>query len=283
MNNATPQAPSSGSVLFIPHGGGPLPLLRDPGHEVLVRFLEEIGPTLGTPEAILLISAHWEASVATLTSGKSPGLIYDYYGFPEPAYDIRYPAPGHPTLATQVHGLLTQSGMNAKLDPQRGFDHGMFVPLKILFPDARIPCVQLSLLKSLDPSAHLRMGKALAPLRQENILVIGSGLSFHNMHALMSPHSGIADPKNDAFERWLVDTCTNPALDSAEREERLIRWQKAPFARYCHPREEHLLPLHVCCGLADQVGQQVYHGTVMGKRASAFLWSTHPSTASGGR
>ncbi|MDI1231730.1 MAG: class III extradiol ring-cleavage dioxygenase [Methylobacter sp.] len=148
-------------VLFIPHGAGPLPLLGDKGHQELIDFLKEIVPSLGTPSAILVISAHWEADKATITSGSHPSLLYDYYGFPVEAYEIEYPALGDPVLAEKIFHLLQQSGIEARLDDQRGFDHGLYVPLKIMFPDATVPCVQLSLINDLEPEAHIKLGKAL--------------------------------------------------------------------------------------------------------------------------
>jgi aromatic ring-opening dioxygenase catalytic subunit (LigB family) len=172
-----------GKVLFIPHGGGPLPLLGDKGHHELVEFLTRIAPTLARPSAILLISAHWEEDRATITSGETPALIYDYAGFPDEAYKIKYPALGNTQLAEKIFNLLQNNGVEAKLDNNRGFDHGLFVPLKIMFPDGSIPCVQLSLLSNLAPKAHIRIGKALSELRNENLLIIGSGFSFHNMSA----------------------------------------------------------------------------------------------------
>jgi len=129
-------------VLFIPHGGGPLPLLGDESHLALVRFLKEITLSLPLPSSILIISAHWEEDKVTITNGKRPSLIYDYYGFPKEMYQIEYPAPGDPVLADKIYKLFQDSGIEAKLDEQRGFDHGMFVPLKIMFPEAEIPCVQ---------------------------------------------------------------------------------------------------------------------------------------------
>ncbi|MGZ8881699.1 MAG: DODA-type extradiol aromatic ring-opening family dioxygenase, partial [Methylosarcina sp.] len=170
-------------VLFIPHGGGPLPLLGDKEHQTLVHFLQEIAPSLGRPSAIVLISAHWEENIATITSGPSPSLIYDYYGFPEETYRIQYPAPGSPGLADKIFRLLQQSGISTRLDDQRGFDHGLFVPLKIMFPRVDIPCVQLSLVNNLDPATHIGIGKALAELRKDKVLIIGSGFSFHNLKA----------------------------------------------------------------------------------------------------
>ncbi len=258
-------------VLFIPHGGGPLPLLGDPGHQQLVDFLRGISSIIPTPSAICIISAHWEAEVATITSGVSPSLIYDYYGFPDEAYAINYPAPGTPKLAKKIFAALQQNGIGAHLDKQRGFDHGLFVPLKLMFPDAEIPCVQLSLVSNLDPATHIEIGKALRPLRQENVLFIGSGFSFHNMRAFFASDRGL-DKQNAAFEEWLIDTCTHPAYAFAERSARLVVWDQASAARYCHPREEHLLPLHVCAGLSDAAAELLFDGDVLGKKTCGFIW-----------
>jgi len=259
-------------VLYIPHGGGPWPLLGDPAHRQLVDFLESIPRSLGTPSAIVLISAHWEEELPTLTGGRHPELLYDYYGFPPESYQIKYPAPGAPVLAKRIHTLLAEGGLQSRWDDQRGFDHGLFVPLKIMYPNADIPCVQLSLLSGLDPRAHLAMGKALASLRQENVLIIGSGFSFHNLRAFFAGPPGVPDQQNEAFNQWLIDTCTDDALSSIAREERLASWTNAPHARYCHPREEHLLPLHVCLGIAQTKARLVFDGKVLGKRTCAFLW-----------
>ena len=259
------------NVLFIPHGGGPLPLLGDNSHQEMVAFLKKITTTLGKPSAILIISAHWEEDKATITSGKAPSLIYDYSGFPDESYHIQYPALGSPALAEKIYNLLRDSGIEARLDDKRGFDHGVFVPLTIMFPEANIPCVQLSLLSNLEPKAHIQMGKALAGLRNDNVLVIGSGLSFHNMREFFQA-SGYPDEKNEAFERWLIDTCTDEQMTAHDREQQLETWTAAPFARYCHPREEHLLPLHVCYGFSNSAAELVFDGNVIGKKASAFLW-----------
>jgi len=258
-------------VLFIPHGGGPLPLLGDPGHQQLLDFLPGIAAKIPMPSAICVISAHWEESIATITSGTSPSLIYDYYGFLDAAYAIQYPAPGSPNLADKIFTALQQNGISVRLDEQRGFDHGLFVPLKLMFPDAQIPCVQLSLLSNLDPAAHIAIGKALRPLRQDKVLFIGSGFSFHNMRAFFTDNQGV-DEQNTAFQTWLMATCTDPKLSFAERTSRLIAWARAPGARYCHPREEHLLPLHVCAGLADETAELVFEGEILGKKACGFIW-----------
>ena len=238
----------------------------------MVDFLTSITPTFREPSAILVISAHWEEQKPTITSGESPSLIYDYYGFPEESYQIRYPAPGHPALAHDILRMLKEAGLGAELDDQRGFDHGLFVPLKIMYPAALIPCVQLSLVAGLDPEIHIRVGKALSEIRRQNVLILGSGFSIHNLRAFFSSGTSDQDSMNDAFQDWLRDTCTRTDVTSEERERALIQWKNAPFARFCHPREEHLLPLHVCYGIAGSASRVVFDGKVLGKRALGLLW-----------
>jgi len=257
------------SVLYIPHGGGPLPLLDHKGHQELIGFLNDIPEQLEVPEAIIVISAHWEQSIPTLLAGETPPLIYDYSGFAPEAYDIDYAAPGNPQLAQKIFSLLEKKGIHTQLDKRWGFDHGMFVPLKLMYPDAEIPCIQLSLINGLDPLQHINLGRALRELRDEKILVVGSGFSFHNMKTFGQP--GI-DPQNIEFDQWVVETMTDLHLSPAEREDRLIHWQKAPHARYCHPSEEHLLPLHVCYGITEMPARLVFNGNILGKKSCAFLW-----------
>jgi 4,5-DOPA dioxygenase extradiol len=270
MNNGSNFTPSP--VLYLSHGGGPLPLLGDKGHQNLINFIREVTPTLGMPSAILVISAHWEADQPTITSGPFPSLIYDYYGFPKESYEITYPAPGSPELANQIFNLLVNAGIDAKLDPQHGFDHGLFVPLKLMYPNATIPCVQLSLVNSLQAEEHIQIGRALADLRNENVLIIGSGFSFHNIKEIFAPSTAETQAMNKAFEQWLTDTCSSNQYSEDEREQRLVNWGGATGARYCHPREEHLLPLHVCYGVARSAAKQVFEMEIMGKMASAYLW-----------
>jgi len=259
------------SVLYVTHGGGPLPLLGEPSQAELTRFLQSITGQFSRPRAVLIVSAHWEKRYPTLTTGARPSLIYDYGGFPPESYTIEYPAPGSPELASEVAGLLNQAGMSAQTDSARGFDHGMFVPLKLMYPDADVPCVQLSLMESLDPEEHIRMGEALQPLLQEDVLILGSGSSFHNMRAMLTSGSGRDEAA--AFNDWLVDTCSNPELDSNARRRRLVDWESAPYARYCHPREEHLIPLHVCAGSAGgRNGKVVFNGRIMGLAMSSYYW-----------
>jgi 4,5-DOPA dioxygenase extradiol len=258
-------------IVYFSHGGGPLPILGDASHQAMLEFMKKLPAQLKKPDAILVVSAHWEESAATLMSASAPEMFYDYYGFPEEAYQITYPAPGSPALAERIAGLLQKNNVPARLDPQRGFDHGLFIPLKMMYPQADIPALQLSLLRGLSPSAHIALGKALRELMTENILVIGSGFSFHNMRAFGWEGPGKPDPANEAFQNWLIETCTAP-MPQTGREQRLVEWEKAPSARYCHPREEHLLPLHVCLGMADKPAKLVFDDQILGKRSVAFLW-----------
>lgn len=260
------------TVIFIPHGGGPLPLMGDPGHAGLVRFLREYPAGIDRPDAIVVFSAHWEEDEIAITAAAAPPLLFDYYGFPAQTYEYRYPAPGHPQLAVRVHDLLQQAGIAARLDTERGFDHGLFVPLLLMYPGADIPCIQVSLSSSLDAALHVRIGNALAALKSENLLLLGSGFSFHNMQALLSKRDDSVDPRNRAFEDWLTQTCTDPQLAEPQRAARLVEWQSAPEARYCHPREEHLLPLQVCYGIGQGPARQLFREPVARFMTSAFEW-----------
>ena len=258
-------------IIYFSHGGGPLPILGDPGHKAMINFMTALPGQLKKPDLILVISAHWEEREATLLGAKNPPMFYDYYGFPEKAYEITYPAPGSLEDADRISKMLQENNIPSRIDPQRGFDHGLFIPLKMMYPNADIPCLQLSLLRGLDPSSHINLGKALHGLVDENILVIGSGFSFHNMHAFSWGGDEREDLANDAFQDWLIDTCTGDYTQE-QREQKIIEWEKAPSARYCHPREEHLLPFHICQGMAGNKGRLTFDDRILGKRAVAFLW-----------
>lgn len=262
-------------ILFVSHGGGPLPILGDPSHEDMLRAFRDLRNTLEQrfpkPDALVFISAHWESSPIAITSSAKPSLYYDYYGFPEEAYTLQYPAPGAPELASQLAESLRAAKIDVQLDTTRGLDHGVFIPGKLLFPEADIPCLQISLHPNLDPATHLYLGEQLAQLAYGNILVIGSGFSFHNMRAFFAGSDLEADQKNLAFEEWLEDTLR---LDDADdREARLTQWEKAPHARFCHPREEHLLPLHVCVGAAqhNRISER-WRFSALKKQGSCYMW-----------
>lgn len=256
------------SPIFIPHGGGPLPLLNDPSHQTIIDFLKTLPSSLKTiPKAIVVISAHWEASTFEITAGANPELLYDYGGFPKEAYEIKYPAPGEPALAASIHHRLSKANLPATLNPTRAFDHGVFVPLKLMFPNANIPVVQVSLHRSLDPQIHIALGQALSELPSEDILLLGSGFSYHNLRAFFS-----RDPQhnqaNRAFHQWLKKVCTQ--MSRADMLEHLRNWTMAPAARLCHPREEHLLPLMVCAGAGKTVGLTILTNWFWVKRVLAY-------------
>lgn len=261
--------------LYISHGGGPLPLLGDPAHAELVQTLRELAGRMPRPDAIVVVSAHWEAEVATVTASAAPELFYDYYGFPEESYRIAYPAPGDPGLAALIRGQLQARGLQAEGDSSRGFDHGLFVPLKLMYPMADIPCVQVSLLSSLDARAHLDLGQALSGIAGaagRNILLLGSGSSFHNLQAFFGSKDADIYSRNQGFESWLEHTLTAASLAESERFHRLVHWELAPHGRYCHPREEHLLPLHVCYGAMRRPAEYRAGFRMMGMQGSCYLW-----------
>lgn len=253
-------------TVFLPHGGGPFSYVDMGVPEAEVSALVDYWRAVGRkkPKATLVISAHWEEDVPTVMSAQRPPMLYDYFGFPKASYEIQWPAPGDPELAARVRALLDAAGFTSALDDKRGFDHGTFVPMGRVFPDADVPCVQLSLMKSLDPSAHLALGRALAPLRDEGVLIVGSGMSYHDLRGFRSRD---ADRHADAFDAWLQRTAR---ASPQEREARLIDWERAPSSRAAHPREEHLLPLMVVAGAAlDDEGHVPFAGKVFGKSVSA--------------
>lgn len=262
---------SAPQVLFLSHGGGPMPLLGDPSHQEMVKTLQALSQLIRRPKAIIVISAHWEASPISITHAARPALIYDYYGFPPESYQLQYPAAGQPLLAETLLKAMQTAGLSAKLDEQRGFDHGLFVPLKILYPDADIPCVQVSLQQDLDPETHIQLGQALANAVDADTLIIGSGFSFHNMRAFFATETQDSQNMNTAFEDWLIETCTD-TMPEQQRRQRLQHWAQTPYARYCHPREEHLLPLHVCYGARQRACDTFVELTILNKKASMYLW-----------
>ena len=257
-------------VAFVPHGGGPWPFvdLGLPREEIdpLASYLREVrNLPEHRPKALLVISAHWEAPVPTVMSSPEPPMLYDYSGFPPASYQITWPAPGDPALAARVRDLLGAAGFSTAEDPKRGFDHGTFIPFKLTYPDADVPVVQLSLVRGLDPAEHLRIGRALAPLRDEGVFIVGSGMSFHNLRSFGDPR---APAIAEEFDAWLKNAAT---AEPPARDQELARWSNAPHARQVHPREEHLIPLLVVAGAAGaDRGVTAFTGTFMGVRISAY-------------
>lgn len=235
--------------------------------EKMKKWLVEIGARYQGVKALLVVSAHWEEDNVTVQSVEKPPLLFDYYGFPKHTYELEWPAPGSPELASHVQELLLQSKIPCKVDGERGFDHGVFVPLKVSFPKANIPTVQLSLNSNLDPGFHFDVGRALSPLREDGVLIIGSGLSFHNQRAMITVSSE-AGKKSEEFDSWLGRACRS---DPIQRSEILVNWLRAPHSRFCHPREEHLIPLFIAVGAAEKEdGNQIFTDQVMGVKISGF-------------
>ena len=277
-------------TVFINHGGGPCFFMPDDGSgpfpantwRKMAAHLSQLaklpGPTAPRINAILVVSAHWETEAPEVTVAPNPPLLYDYHGFPQYTYEIEWPAPGDPELARRVKRLLQDAGFaNAREDPERGFDHGVFVPLKLAFPEANVPVVQLSLVRGLDPQVHLDIGRALAPLRREGVLICGSGLSFHETRSFFgASESTRAAAKR--FDEWLRRTCTGADGDVRERENMLKKWEEAPHARTCHPREEHLIPLMVAAGAASgERGTQTYSDEIGGLAVSGYAFGAEIS------
>ncbi|HEY2032182.1 MAG TPA: class III extradiol ring-cleavage dioxygenase [Rhizomicrobium sp.] len=270
----TAQAGARLPTWFIPHGGGPCffmdwRLMGGPADtwDKTAAWLRSLAASLPTkPKAIVVISGHWEEDAFTASTAVQPSMIYDYTGFPPHTYQLKYPAPGAPKVAERVVELLKAAGLPAKTSPSRGFDHGVFIPFLLIFPDADIPVVPLSLKRNLDPQEHLAAGRALQALRDEGILIVGSGMSYHNMHAFSTPS---ATAPSEAFDHWLMDTVSDK--DAKHRWDNLVHWAEAPAARNAHPREEHLLPLMVAAGAAgDAEGERMFSDIAMQARLSGF-------------
>ncbi len=232
----------------------------------MAAYLRGISGALGRrPKAVLVVSGHWLESTPTIHAGARPGLLFDYYNFPKHTYQLKWPAPGAPEVAARVGELLSASGFEPAVETARGWDHGVFVPFKVIWPEADVPVTQLSLQKDLDPATHLAIGRALAPLRHEDVLIVGSGMSYHNLQNFFS---GRGNAEAEAFDTWLDETLGAPA---PARERRLVEWASAPGAASSHPEAEHLLPLHVAVGAAgDAPGKRAYHDHIAGKPISGF-------------
>ena len=267
--SSSPRMPT----VFLPHGAGPCFFMDWQPAGLWDRMAAWLGGLTESlkvePRAILVISAHWQAETFTVTAQTSPSLYYDYYGFPEHTYRLSWPAAGDPALAAAVRERLDEAGLSSAEEHRRGLDHGVFIPLKLAFPEANVPVVQLSLKKGLDPAEHLALGRALAPLREQGVLIIGSGMSYHNMARLRQGGEDV-DPDSRAFDAWLSETV---ALPGEARASRLEDWPAAPGARASHPEEEHLLPLFVVAGAGGEApGQKVFEDEVMGSVQSAFVF-----------
>ncbi|KAF2789316.1 extradiol ring-cleavage dioxygenase [Melanomma pulvis-pyrius CBS 109.77] len=268
-------------VISISHGGGPMPLLGDPSQAAIAKSLRTKVPAIlkiGTaeqPRAIVLVTAHWSTDVPTISSAEKHELLYDYYGFPPEAYELKYDAPGSPEVAELVGGALEAKGLNPRKDLSRGWDHGVFIPLTLIHPAATIPIIQLSVLRSASPSTHFAIGQALAPLREQNIAIIGSGFaSFHNLRLMFSGAG--QDPsfraRNAAWSRQVADATTTE--DVEQRKAKFDGWRKWEGAFDMHPRggEEHFLPLVVCAGAAGEGKAKSWSDEMVGMDMWSFYW-----------
>lgn len=254
---------------FISHGGGPWPWIPQMARELapLARSFQSMPDEIGErPSAILMISGHWEGPEYAVMHASHPPMVYDYYGFPPETYQIKYSAPGAPELAAQTADLIRAAGLPTRLDDTQGYDHGTFVPAYVMYPQADVPLFQVSMRDHYDPSEHFALGRALAPLRDQGVLIVGSGLSYHNLR-LFGP--GAKTPST-AFDAWLTETLALPPKD---RTAALLDWESAPHARTCHAQEDHLVPLFVALGAAeDAPAVRTYHQTDIrgGVTASSF-------------
>ncbi|WGD54602.1 class III extradiol ring-cleavage dioxygenase [Bradyrhizobium sp. CB1650] len=258
-------------TFFLSHGGGPWPFMEDRRAQYaktaeLFSRLPLLLPA--KPKAVLVITGHWEADAFTVSTSAHPPMVYDYYGFPEHTYHLKYPAPGQPELAGEVKTLLALAGVDCREDANQGFDHGTFVPLGLMYPNADMPIVLLSLKSGYDAAEHVRVGQAIAPLREAGILIIGSGLTYHNMRGFGRPES---TPVSYEFEAYLNEAVGQP--DAARRNAMLVGWQNAPSARLAHPREDHLLPLMVAAGAAGRdVGQRLFLDEVASVAMASYVF-----------
>ncbi|WCN11365.1 DODA-type extradiol aromatic ring-opening family dioxygenase [Marinomonas mediterranea] len=260
------------NIAFVSHGGGPLPVLGDPAHTELVNTLKSLSTELpAKPSVIVVVSAHWETDGFEITASAQPDLLYDYYGFPDESYKLTYPALGAPELAQELTNKLSKNGIKARLNKVRGYDHGVFIPLMLMYPDASIPVLEVSVDNTLDPELHWKMGEELGRALPDDALIIGSGFSFHNMRAFFSPKTGSFKSVVNHFQTWLDDTITQESFSIEDVKERWKGWADIDGGRFCHPREEHLIPAIVCHGAAQKQGSAIPF-EALGVEARHFKW-----------
>ena len=227
-------------TVFVSHGAPDMELTQPP----VAAFLSELAQRIPRPEAILCISAHWDTEQPVLSGASEPEIIHDFFGFAQELYTMTYPAPGNPELAKEVQRMLSDEGIDAAVDSRRGLDHGTWVPLRLMYPAADIPVIQLSVQSNLPPEHHLKVGRLLQSLRDQDVLILGSGGVTHNLMEFHR-HSIDAPPLDQAaaFDRWLEDCITGG------REPEVLQYAAyGPYARWNHPSQEHFLPLFVPLG-----------------------------------
>lgn len=265
MNASDPNARRP--TLFVSHGAPTLVIEDGPAH----RFLAGLGNELARPKAVLMISAHYEAPALTVTTGEAPETIHDFRGFPRELYEIGYPAPGDPGLAADIVALLNEAGLPAQGDPKRGFDHGAWVPMMLMYPQADVPLVQLSIDPRRGAAYHHALGEALRPLRERGVLIAGSGGATHNLRYFSGARHD--DPAPDwvaAFGDWLTD-----AVVHGRRDDLVHYRERGPHAAHNHPSEEHYLPLLTALGASEpgETGRRLHTSTTYGiLRMDSFLF-----------
>ncbi|WP_243360796.1 DODA-type extradiol aromatic ring-opening family dioxygenase [Fundidesulfovibrio terrae] len=249
--------------LFVSHGAPTLVIDPCPTHD----FLKSLGSRLGRPRGVVCATAHWTAPAPVLSATAHPETIHDFWGFPDELYRMRYEAPGDAALAGRARELLAEAGIGAGIDAERGLDHGTWVPLKLMYPDAEVPVAQLSVQPRLGPEHHLAMGRALAPLRDEGVLVMGSGSLTHNLRDLRTPGTPPVPYAVD-FARWAVDM-----VESGREADLTAYPEKGPAGARNHPTSEHFLPLLVAMGAGERRGRIVHDDMMYGVLSmGAFLW-----------
>ncbi|MDP2248160.1 MAG: class III extradiol ring-cleavage dioxygenase [Nitrosomonadales bacterium] len=256
-------------TFFLSHGGGPWPYIdgvRDQ-YAITKAAFRNLPQTLPSkPKAVLVITGHWEERIFTVSTAEHPPMVYDYHGFPEHTYHIQYVAPGSPTLATRVRELLQQAGIPCAENPNHGYDHGTFVPLGLMYPDAEVPVVMLSMKANYNVDEHIAVGQAIQALRDEEVLIIGSGLTYHNMRGF--GQAG-AMQVSVTFEQYLHEAVTEP--NETIRLEKLKHWEQSAAARQAHPQEDHLMPLMVVAGAAGKdMGERFVFDNVMNVAMASY-------------
>ncbi|MBM3546937.1 MAG: dioxygenase [Alphaproteobacteria bacterium] len=252
--------------IFVSHGAPTLAAPRLPGEHEVARRLSEIGKAMPQPKAIVVASAHWSTTDPRVGGSERPSTVHDYSGFPEDLYKLSYPAPGAPDIARRVTDLVSEVGFSVAMVPAQGLDHGVWVPLRHMFPAADIPVVPLSIQAQLDPAHHFVLGRALQPLTEEGVLVLGSGGAVHNLRELAWKGGGTTDPWAQGFDEWLAQT-----LAAGRLEDAVAVSLKAPEYRRAHPTSEHLLPLYVALGAAGAKakGEALHRGFALGNLSLA--------------
>lgn len=254
-------------VLFVSHGAPTLISENGP----TCGFLRDLGSTQTRPSAVLAVSAHWETERPTLSASAQPETIHDFYGFPDALYRMRYDAPGAPQVAARAASLLDAGGIPSAIDRVRGLDHGAWVPLMLMYPDADIPVLQLSIQPQLVTAHHVSVGRALAPLRDDGVLILASGGAVHNLRALAWNRTDAPEPWARGFDDWLVQRIESGAVDD------LVGYrERAPGGAQAHPRDEHLMPLFVALGAAGEnsAGRRIHQGFEHGSLSmAAFRFS----------